>query len=126
VLGLPEPRLAEGEAAGGPGLLPALRRHPRPASAQHHLPAAPKKETKAEAPAKAEKPKDPEGKPTEEAKKRAEELAERIEKTLGIEIPELLVGPEIPALPIPLPTLPGSENPAPADAQQLLDFLLAP
>ena len=34
VLGLPEPRLAEGEAAGGPGLLPALRRHPRPAPAR--------------------------------------------------------------------------------------------
>jgi hypothetical protein len=96
--------------------------------AEHHLPAA-KKETKAEAPAKTpEKPKDPEGakQPTDEAKKRAEELAERIEETLGIELPELPAGPEIPALPIPLPSLPGAEQQPPANTQELLDFLLAP
>jgi virulence factor Mce-like protein len=97
--------------------------------AEHHLPAAKKEEKKAEAPAKApEKPKDPETakQPTDEAKKRAEELAERIEETLGIELPELPAGPEIPALPIPLPTLPGQEQPSPQNTQQLLDFLLAP
>ena len=93
--------------------------------AEHHLPAA-KKEQKAEAPAKADKPKDPESKPTDEAKKRAEELAERIEETLGIELPDLPAGPEIPALPIPLPSLPGGQEPSSAETQQLLDFLLAP
>jgi ABC-type transporter Mla subunit MlaD len=96
--------------------------------AEHHLPAAKKDEKKAEAPAKAEKPKDPERKVTDEAKKRAEELAERIEETLGIELPELPAGPQVPALPIPLPSLPGGaqQQPSPADTQQLLDFLLAP
>jgi hypothetical protein len=97
--------------------------------AEHHLPASHKQEKKAEAPAKAappEKPQDPEPpKPTEEAKKRAEELAERIEETLGIELPELPAAPQIPALPIPLPTLPGQQQP-PANTQELLDFLLAP
>jgi hypothetical protein len=94
--------------------------------AEHHLPAA-KKEQKADAPAKAEdKPKDPESKPTDEAKKRAEELAERIEEVLGIELPDLPAGPEIPALPIPLPSLPGGQEPSSAETQQLLDFLLAP
>jgi virulence factor Mce-like protein len=90
--------------------------------AEHHLPAAKKKQ---EAPAKAEKPKDEARKPTDEAKKRAEELAEKIEETLGIELPDLPVGPEIPALPIPLPALPGGQQP-PANTQELLDFLLAP
>ena len=90
--------------------------------AEHHLPASKKK---AEAPAKADKPKDPERKPTDEAKKRADELAERIEETLGIELPDLPAGPEIPALPIPLPALPGGQQP-PANTQELLDFLLAP
>lgn len=95
--------------------------------AEHRLPAE-RKEAKAEAPVKADRPKDPERKPTEEARKRAEELAERIEETLGIELPDLPAGPEIPALPIPLPSLPGGaqQQPNPADAQQLLDFLLAP
>jgi phospholipid/cholesterol/gamma-HCH transport system substrate-binding protein len=93
--------------------------------AEHHLPAH-KKEQKAEAPKAPAKPEDPQRqKPTEEAKKRAEELAERIEETLGIELPELPAGPQVPALPIPLPTLPGQQQP-PADTQELLDFLLAP
>ena len=97
--------------------------------AEQHLPAAKKEERKAEAPAKAQdEPKDPESKPTDEVSKRAEELKKRIEETLGIELPELPAGPEIPALPIPLPALPGGaqQQPAPADTQQLLDFLLAP
>ncbi len=143
VLGLPEPRLAEGEAEGGPGLLPALRRHPRPAPARHHAarPVAtperrrapsttcppPRRTTRRPRPRPGPtKPTGPEGKPTDEAKKRAEELAERIEETLGIELPDLPAGPEIPALPIPLPSLPGGRSPAPPSTQQLLDFLLAP
>jgi virulence factor Mce-like protein len=94
--------------------------------AEHHLPAAEKQEKKkAEAPAKVPaKPKDGR-KPTDEAKKRAEELAKRIEETLGIELPDLPAGPEVPALPIPLPALPGQE-PSSAETQQLLDFLLSP
>ena len=90
--------------------------------AEHHLPAA-KQETKQ--PAAAEQPKDETREPTKEAKKRAEELAEKIEETLGIELPDLPAGPEIPALPIPLPALPGQQQP-PANTQELLDFLLAP
>ena len=92
--------------------------------AEHHLPAA-KKDQKAKAPDKpkeTEKPKDDKPKqPTDEA---AEELAERIEDTLGIELPELPQGPGVPALPIPLPSLP--QAPTGAEAQELLDFLLAP
>jgi virulence factor Mce-like protein len=98
-------------------------------AAEHHLPASnDEKKAKAEAPAKApEKPQDSQQQqqPTKEAKKRAEELAERIEETLGIELPELPAAPQIPALPIPLPTLPGQQQP-PASTQELLDFLLAP
>ncbi len=93
---------------------------------EHHLPQSSGDNKKAEAPAKAPaQPKDPVRKPTEEASKRAEELAERIEETLGIELPEVPAGPQVPALPIPLPSLPGQQQ-APADTQQLLDFLLAP
>jgi virulence factor Mce-like protein len=95
--------------------------------AEHHLPAAQKQEAKA--PAKADErkdePKPDAAKPDEAKRKAAEELAERIEETLGIELPELPAAPEIPALPIPLPSLPGQE-PSSADSQQLLDFLLAP
>ncbi|HWM12639.1 MAG TPA: MlaD family protein [Solirubrobacteraceae bacterium] len=90
--------------------------------AEHHLPAAKKEQKKKQAPAKAEKPKDDQ--PRAPTEKEAEKLAERIEETLGIELPELPKGPEIPALPIPLPSLP--EAPAGAEAQELLDFLLAP
>ena len=48
-----------------------------------------------------------------------------LREALGIELPELPAGPEIPALPIPLPSLPGQQQP-PANTQELLDFLLAP
>jgi hypothetical protein len=91
--------------------------------AEHHLPAT--KQEKKQQPAAAEQPKDETREPTKEAKKRAEELAEKIEETLGIELPDLPAGPEIPALPIPLPALPGQQQP-PANTQELLDFLLAP
>ena len=93
--------------------------------AEPDLPVA-RRERKAEAPAKAPAvPQDPASKPTEKAERRAEQLAERIEETLGIELPELPAGPEIPALPIPLPRLNGQQQP-PANAQELLDFLLGP
>ena len=96
----------------------------------HELPAA-KKEQRA----KVDKPKDeapkPEAPKTDDTKqpeqptdKAAQELAERIEDTLGIELPELPKAPQVPALPIPLPTLP--QAPTGAEAQELLDFLLAP
>ncbi len=92
--------------------------------AEHHLPAAKKQEKKKELPAKAEPPKEL-PKLDKEQRKAAEKLAEQIEDTLGIELPQLPQGPGIPALPIPLPTLPQAV-PGAADAQQLLDFLLAP
>jgi virulence factor Mce-like protein len=97
---------------------------------EHHVPhsAGGGEKKQAEAPAKApEKPRDPEPPtPADEADKRAEELAERIEETLGIELPELPAGPQVPALPIPLPTLPDTQQQPPANTQELLDFLLAP
>jgi virulence factor Mce-like protein len=97
---------------------------------EHHLPVSnrQRKQAPADAGDEPEAPpagKQPETRPTDEASKRAEELAERIEETLGIELPELPAGPEIPALPIPLPPLPGQQHP-PANTQELLDFLLAP
>ena len=96
--------------------------------AEHHLPAAEKetKTEKKEAPATAPDRRETakRKKKPEQTDKAAEELAERIEETLGIELPELPQGPQIPALPIPLPSLP--EAPAGADTQELLDFLLAP
>jgi virulence factor Mce-like protein len=100
--------------------------------AEHHLPAAKKEEKKqAEAPAKApaEPPKGEDDVPKKldkEARKQAEKLAKKLEETLGIELPELPQGQGIPALPIPLPTLPQSATPAPGEAQQLMDFLFAP
>jgi hypothetical protein len=94
--------------------------------AEHHLPAAKRQEKKAPAKAEDTPPQDPAAeKPTEEVRKRAEKLAERIEETLGIELPDLPAGPDIPALPIPLPALPGQQQP-PANTQELLDFLLGP
>jgi virulence factor Mce-like protein len=89
--------------------------------AEHHLPAAKKQEAKRPA---ARAPEPEPDKPQQPTDKAAEELAERIEDTLGIELPELPQGPSVPALPIPLPTLP--QAPSGADAQELLDFLLAP
>jgi virulence factor Mce-like protein len=88
--------------------------------AEHHLPAAEKHERKTAR----RKPEREADKPQQPTDKAAEELAERIEETLGIELPELPQGPAVPALPIPLPSLP--QAPSGADAQELLDFLLAP
>jgi ABC-type transporter Mla subunit MlaD len=90
--------------------------------AEHHLPAAEKQEKKEKKPARAPEP-EPD-KPQPPTDRAAEELAERIEETLGIELPEVPQGPSVPALPIPLPTLP--QAPSSAEAQELLDFLLAP
>jgi virulence factor Mce-like protein len=101
--------------------------------AEHHLPAA-RQERRAKAPDKPEAaaPEQPQAapekpkqdRPEQPTDKAAEELAERIEETLGIELPDLPQGPGVPALPIPLPTLP--QAPTGAEAQELLDFLLAP
>jgi virulence factor Mce-like protein len=83
----------------------------------HELPASKKKKSK-----KQEKPKaDPK---TEKERKAAEELLENLEDTLGIDLPDLP--------PVSLPALPGPaqdalpQAPSTADAQELLDFLLAP
>ncbi len=95
--------------------------------AEHHLPASSKPAEKKEAPAKAEEPPKELPKLDKDQRKAAEELAEKIEETLGIELPELPQAPGVPALPIPLPTLPqGQQVPGAAESQQLLDFLLAP
>jgi virulence factor Mce-like protein len=90
---------------------------------EHHLPAAEKQETKKQAASKEPEPERAD-KPQQPTDKAAEELAERIEETLGIELPEVPQAPEVPALPIPLPSLP--QAPSGAEAQELLDFLLAP
>jgi phospholipid/cholesterol/gamma-HCH transport system substrate-binding protein len=56
----------------------------------------------------------------EKARRRAEKLKQQLEDTLGIQLPDLPATPQVP--PTVLPTGPSSA----ADAQQLLDFLLAP
>jgi virulence factor Mce-like protein len=90
---------------------------------EHRLPAAPKQERRRQpAPApRAPVRKQGAQQPTDKA---AQELADRIEETLGIELPDEQ-RPSVPALPIPLPSLPKAPA-APGEAQQLLDFLLAP
>jgi ABC-type transporter Mla subunit MlaD len=58
----------------------------------------------------------------EKARRKAEKLKQQLEDTLGIQLPDLPPTPGLPQLPAsPLPAPPSS-----ADAQQLLDFLLAP
>ena len=57
----------------------------------------------------------------EKARRKAEKLKQQLEDTLGIQLPDL---PATPALP-QVPGLPAAPTSA-ADAQQLLDFLLAP
>ncbi len=88
---------------------------------EHHLPQAEQHETKQAAPKREPERADTPKQPTDKA---AEELAHRIEETLGIDLPELPQSPQVPALPIPLPNLP--QAPSNAEAQELLDFLLAP
>jgi hypothetical protein len=90
---------------------------------EHHLPAAEKHETKKQQPARKPEPERAD-KPQQPTDKAAEELARRIEETLGIDLPDVPQSPEVPALPIPLPSLP--QAPSGAEAQELLDFLLAP
>ena len=97
--------------------------------AEHHVPAPEKQQAQAkreQAPERApERPE--EDKPKQPTDKAAEELAERIEDTLGIELPEVPQSPSVPALPIPLPSLPSlPQAPSGAETQELLDFLLAP
>jgi hypothetical protein len=63
---------------------------------------------------------EPTKKEIDKARRQAEKLHDQLEDTLGIELPDL---PATPALPS-LPTLPSAASSA--DAEQLLDFLLAP
>jgi phospholipid/cholesterol/gamma-HCH transport system substrate-binding protein len=94
----------------------------------HHLPTASSK-GKQDKPSAPEVPRTPESedtKPDADVRRQAEKLARQLEETLGIDLPELPAAglPAVPGLP-PTPDLP----PAPAstaDAQQLLDYLLAP
>jgi virulence factor Mce-like protein len=58
----------------------------------------------------------------EKARRKAEKLKQQLEDTLGIQLPDLPATPavpQLPASPLPAPT-------SAADAQTLLDFLLAP
>jgi ABC-type transporter Mla subunit MlaD len=66
----------------------------------------------------------PSKKEIDKARREADKLKEKLEDTLGIQLPDL---PATPALPnvSTVPTLPSGATP-PADAQQLLDFLLGP
>jgi virulence factor Mce-like protein len=94
----------------------------------HHLPTASSK-GKQDKPSASGVPRTPESedtKPDADVRRQAEKLARQLEETLGIDLPELPPAglPAVPGLP-PTPGLP----PAPAstaDAQQLLDYLLAP
>jgi hypothetical protein len=63
---------------------------------------------------------EPTKKEIDKARRQAEKLHDQLEDTLGIQLPDL---PATPALPS-LPTLPSAASSA--DAEQLLDFLLAP
>jgi hypothetical protein len=63
---------------------------------------------------------EPTKKEIDKARREAEKLHDQLEDTLGIDLPEL---PATPALP-QVPALPSGASSA--DAEQLLDFLLAP
>jgi hypothetical protein len=63
----------------------------------------------------------PTKKEIDKARREAEKLRDQLEDTLGIELPDLPPTPGLPQLPV----LPSGANSAP-DANQLLDFLLAP
>jgi len=63
---------------------------------------------------------EPTKKEIDKARREAEKLHDQLEDTLGIDLPEL---PAVPALP-QVPVLPSGASSA--DAEQLLDFLLAP
>jgi phospholipid/cholesterol/gamma-HCH transport system substrate-binding protein len=95
----------------------------------HHLPSAKAKQDKPSPPAAPEVPRTPEnrdGKPKldEDVRRQAEKIAKQLEDTLGIDLPDLPATPSLPALP-PTPALPQAPV-GTANAQQLLDYLLAP
>jgi phospholipid/cholesterol/gamma-HCH transport system substrate-binding protein len=63
---------------------------------------------------------EPTKKEIDKARRQAEKLHDQLEDTLGIDLPDLPATPDLPAV----PTLPSAASSA--DAEQLLDFLLAP
>jgi len=63
---------------------------------------------------------EPTKKEIDKARRQAEKLHDQLEDTLGIDLPDLPATPSVPQL----PTLPSGASSA--DAEQLLDFLLAP
>ncbi len=91
----------------------------------HHLPAASKK--KKEPPKPPAAPEVPRAKgddpKLDDARREAEKIAKQLEETLGIDLPDLPATPALPGLPSApaVPPAPGS-----AQAQELLDYLLAP
>jgi ABC-type transporter Mla subunit MlaD len=84
------------------------------AHAKKRTPDAPK----ATPPAATDNP--PTKKEIDKARREAEKLHDQLEDTLGIDLPDLPATPTVPQL----PTLPSGASPT--DAEQLLDFLLAP
>jgi hypothetical protein len=91
------------------------------------------KQDKPSAPAAPEPPRTPESKddkpkPVDDVRRQAEKIAKQLEETLGIDLPDLPAAPgglpAVPGLP-PTPGLPQAPA-STADAQQLLDYLLAP
>ena len=131
--------VAEEEAEGGPELLRAVRGDPRPAPARDHA-AGPELHRRAgdarraraaglEEAKRSSKTRPPKAPDVDDAKtgperKAAEELIQNLEDTLGIDLPDL-PPTNLPALRRRRRTrLP--QAPSAADAQGLLDFLLAP
>jgi hypothetical protein len=65
----------------------------------------------------------PSKKEIDKARRKAEELKQKLEDTLGIDLPDLPTTPALPQVPA-APALPNGASSA--DAEQLLDFLLGP
>ena len=127
--------VAEGEAQGGPRLLRALRRDPRPEPAGRH-PARPDVHRRAGAAPSAAAPRDQASaapdkpkarRPTTAGRRRPGAQSDELDKaraqggrearasssrtTLGIELPDLPAGPRRPAqLPVPLPSAPAGQR----------------
>ena len=91
----------------------------------HHLPTASKKKQEQPKPPAAPEVPRPKGEnpKLDDARREAEKIAKQLEETLGIDLPDLPATPALPGLP-PAPAVPPA--PGSAQAQELLDYLLAP
>jgi hypothetical protein len=100
--------------------------------AEHKAPAAKqdRKQAKARsAPAPKDAPRAKKQQTRDPKREVAEKIKKKLEQTLGIDLPDLPATPALPRVPA-VPELPAAPSlpkaPSAADAQQLLDFLLAP